>query len=56
MSSQNAFGVENIPDGSPGKRLDVGGIDYQDLDIYTCSDQYSDDVASINITSCKSTH
>ena len=53
MTTQNRFEEEDIPDGSPGKRLSAGGIDYPDLDIYTCSDQYSDDVISINITACK---
>ena len=53
MSIQLRFDVESIPDGSLGKRLNVGGLDFPDLDIYTCSDQYSDDVASINITACE---
>ena len=52
MSAQQRFAVESIPDGT-GKRLRVAGIDYPDLDIYICSDQYSDDVASINITACE---
>ena len=53
LSAQNTFEVVNIPSGSAGKRLEAGGIGYPDLDIYTCSDQYSDDVASINITACE---
>ena len=53
MSAQLRFDVEDIPDGSPGKRLNVGGIDYPDLDIYTCSDEHSDDVTSVNITACE---
>lgn len=53
MSTPHQFDVGPIPDGSAGKRLNAGGIDYPDLDIYTCSDQYSDDVISVNITACK---
>ena len=53
MSTQLRFDVEDIPDGSPGKRLNVEGIDYPDLDIYTCSDERSDDVTSVNITACE---
>ena len=54
LSTTNRFSVRDIPrNGSSGKRLDAGGIDYPDLDIYICSDQYSDDVASVNITACK---
>lgn len=55
MSAQHRFQVVDIPDGSPGKRLDVEGISYPDLDIYTCSDRYSNDVTSVNITACEST-
>ena len=53
LSAQNPFEVVDIPSGSAGKRLEAGRIDYPDLDIYTCSDQYSNDVASINITACE---
>ena len=53
MSAQHRFPVINIPDGSPGKRLDVIGMDYPDLDVYTCSDQYSNDVVSVNIAACE---
>ena len=53
MSTPHQFHVMDIPGGSPGKRLDVAGIDYPDLDVYTCSDQYSNDVASVNITACE---
>ena len=53
LSTTNRFEVVRNPDGSTGKRLNAGGIDYPDLDIYICSDQYSDDVATINITACK---
>ena len=57
LNTAHRFSVEDIPNGeSSGKRLNVGGIDYPDLDIYTCSDLYSNDVASINITACKSDH
>ena len=56
LSTPHRFGVVNIPDGSAGKRLNVGGIDYPDLDIYICSDRFSDDVASVNITACKYDH
>ena len=53
MSTPHRFHVMDIPGGSPGKRLDVAGINFPDLDVYTCSDQYSDDVASVNITACE---
>lgn len=49
-STLNRFQVIDIPDGSPGKRLDTADINYPDLDIYICSDRYSNDVASVNIT------
>ena len=47
------FEVVNIPDGSPGKRLDLGGIGYTDLGVYVCSDSASNDAVSVNITGCK---
>ena len=50
LSTQHDFVVEAIPDGRSGIRLNAGGIDYPDLDIYTCSDWYSSDTASMNIT------
>ena len=53
MSAQHPFQLIDIPDGSPGKRLDVAGFNYPDLDIYTCSDRYSNDVTSVNITACE---
>ena len=53
LSTTNRFEVVRNPDGSTGKRLNAGGIDYPDLDIYICSDQYSNDVATVNITACK---
>ena len=55
MSTQHRFQVADIPDGSPGKRLDAAGINYPDLDVYTCSDRYSNDAASVNITACELT-
>ena len=54
MSTVNRFRVIDIPDGSPGKRLDTADINYPDLDTYICSDRYSNDVASVNITACES--
>ena len=55
MSTENRFEFEPIPWGTPpGMRLSVGGIDYGDLDIYTCSDMYSNDVVSVNITASES--
>ena len=53
MNAQNRFHVVDIPDSSSGMRLDVAGIDYPDLDVYTCSDQYSDDIAFVTITACE---
>lgn len=53
MSVWNWFRVIDIPDGSPGKRLDTADISYSDLDTYVCSDRYSNDVASVNITACE---
>ena len=53
MTTQHRFEVEDIPDGSHGKRLNVGGINYPDLDVYICSDSTSSDVVSVNITGCK---
>ena len=53
MSAQRRFPVIDIPGGSPGKRLDATGMDYPDLDVYTCSDRFSNDVASVNITACE---
>ena len=53
MSTQHRFQVMDIPDGSPGKRMDATGINYVDLDVYTCSDQYSNQVTSVNITACE---
>ena len=53
MSTDNTFEIESIPDGSAGKRLDAADIDYQHLDVYTCSDQYNGESASLNITGCK---
>ena len=53
LSTQHRFVVEAIPDGRPGIRLNAGGIDYVDLDIYTCSDQYGSDTVSVNITACE---
>ena len=52
-SFPHSFEVDATPDGVPGIRMDVGGIDYPDLDIYICSDQFSDDVARLNITDRK---
>ena len=54
MTAQHRFPVIDIPDGFRGKRLDATGMDYPDLDIYTCSDRFSNDVASVNITACES--
>jgi hypothetical protein len=55
LSAPNELNVGDIPEGLgvAGKRLNAGGIDYPDLDIYICSDQFSDDVISVNITACK---
>ena len=53
LSAQHDFVFEAIPDGRPGIRLGVGNIDYPDLDIYTCSDRYSSDTVSVNITACE---
>ena len=53
VSAQHRFQVETIPDGTPGKRLEAVRISYSDLDVYVCSDRYSSDVVSINITGCK---
>ena len=53
VSAQHRFQVVDIPDGSPGKRMDATGIDYVDLDVYTCSDQYSNQVTSVNISACE---
>jgi hypothetical protein len=52
-SALNRFRVIDIPDGSPGKTLDAVDINYPDLDIYVCSDRFSNDVASVNITACE---
>jgi hypothetical protein len=53
MSAPNRFRIIDIPDGSPGKRMDTVDINYPDLDTYICSDRFSNDVASVNITACK---
>ena len=53
MSAHQRFQVVDTPGNSTGKRMKAENIDYPDLDIYTCSDQYSNDVVSINITACK---
>ena len=53
MGTQHRFHVENIPNHSPGKRLNVRGIGYADLGVYICSDSASNDVISVNITGCK---
>ncbi len=53
LSASNSFDVGDIPDGSAGKRLNARRIDYPDLDIYICSDRFSDDNISVNITACK---
>ena len=48
---QHRFNVVPIPGGSsPGKRLEMESITSSDLDVYTCSDRYSYDNVSINIT------
>ena len=44
------FTVHPIPDGSPGKRLNLPGITTADLGMYTCWDTYSGDVTNITIT------
>ena len=49
-TTQHRFDVGPIPDGSSGRRLRAAGINYSDLDVYTCSDRYSNDFSSINIT------
>ena len=53
MSTDNTFEIESIPDGSAGKRLDAADINYEHLDVYTCSDRYSGESVSLNITGCK---
>ena len=53
LSSPHSFTVNAIPDNVPGIRMDVGGIDYPDLDVYICSDRYSDDVVKLNVTDRK---
>ena len=54
MGIPHRFDVVDIPGGnSPGKRMDVGGIDYTDLGVYICSDAASNDAVSVNITGCK---
>lgn len=53
QSVQHRFEVEMILSGTPGIRMLLGGINSGDLDIYTCSDLYSGDIASVNITSCE---
>ena len=52
-SFPHSFEVDATPDGVSGIRMDVDRIDYPDLDIYICSDQFSDDVARLNITDRK---
>ena len=52
-TTNHRFAVAAIPDGTHGVRMDVGGFDYEDLDIYTCSDQNSADVVTLNITDCE---
>ena len=44
------FRVGAIPGNRSGIRMYVGGIHYTDLDIYVCSDHYSDDIVRLNIT------
>ena len=52
-TTNHRFAVSAIPDGTYGVRMDAGGFDYEDLDIYTCSDQNSADVVTLNITDCE---
>ena len=49
-NDQNRFVFDSIPDESPGKRLRASGIGHSDLDVYICSDEFSGDHSSINIT------
>ena len=52
--TKRRFNFDPIPDGSPGKRLNLPGITTSDLGVYTCWDSYYiDDVTSINITDGK---
>ena len=51
VGDQNTFEIEEIPNGSPGKRLNAEDIASTDLGVYVCSDLYSDDVAMFTITS-----
>ena len=53
MGGQLRFEVELIPGGTPGKRLEVERISNSDLGVYVCSDRYSSDVVSVNVTGCK---
>ena len=53
LSVQHRFEVESIPGGTPGKRLLLVGIRHSDLDVFICSDRYSDDVVFVNITGCE---
>jgi hypothetical protein len=52
-TNQRGFNFDPIPGESPGKRLNLPGITTADLGVYTCWDNYSDDVAKINITDCE---
>ena len=50
--TKGRFNVGPIPDGSPGIQLDLAGVRHSDLGVYTCWDQNSNDITSINITDC----
>lgn len=56
QNGQIMFEVEDIPSGQPGKRLKTEDIVSGDLDVYSCSDMYSNDIASVNITSRESNY
>ena len=54
MSGDIRFELSATTNGPPGMRMSLDRIDeFPDFDVYTCSDLYSDDVVSINITARK---
>ena len=53
LNGPQRFRVDTIHSGLPGIRMSSGGIGSSDLGVYRCTDDYSNDAASLNITDSK---
>ena len=53
LDGPQRFAFRPLISGLPGIRMSSGGIHSGDLGVYTCVDDYSDDVAFLNITDSK---